>query len=224
MKKITTTALVALTGLCLLTGCNAADIFNGSIQGQELKEKLQELGSSELFDDFRQEPVTQEVPEGAKGNQEDTAYGTRIFYLDDYGFQINADTNWRLAATENLDMQIYNDREYLQMSLFCYGETELPSDMSAEDLFWIQTNDILDKRSNVQVIDSFQTAEHQVGTMYSARYSAIHEENENEYAFYLINFAKTKEKMWIIVNAEPEDFQENMVEIEQLIRSISIKK
>ena len=138
------------------------------------------------------------------GNSE--AISTKLekhIIVGNYNIDISFPKNWK-AETDSkpFDLQCSNGNSYA--SIFVYYKVDLAEGQNPLDLFHIQNNDILSKRSNVEIINKEQTEKRDKKQIHSILYSAEKDGIKNYYYCNLVEFGEDTDRfVWVLFTAIP---------------------
>lgn len=136
------------------------------------------------------------------------------FSVEDYGLQITADSTFRENTGGSFDLQITNDDAYI--SVMAYKYIDLPEDTTPADVFDMQNDDLLSKRTAVNVIEEATTE----GAITKALYSAEKDGVKNYYGSYLMDFPEAQTFAWVLVTAVPSYFESNRAYLDGIVCSL----
>lgn len=77
------------------------------------------------------------------------------FTIDNYNLQITADNTFHEDTNGDFDLQITNNDCYI--SIMAYTYVDLPQDITPQDIYDLQNEDLLSKRENVKLIEDLIT-------------------------------------------------------------------
>lgn len=110
---------------------------------------------------------------------------------------------------------------YEVASIFFYYYIDLSYDSTAEDLLYIQTQDIMDKRDHVEVVEDLTTRESGNKTIKSLLLSAEKEGSKNYYYANLVEFGDEADQFaWVMFTVMPSDMDKYRAEFDGILDSM----
>lgn len=142
-----------------------------------------------------------------------------VFSVENYPFQITADSTFRENTGGSFDLQITNDRCYV--SIMAYAYIDLPSDTTPLDVFAMQNEDLLNRREAVTLIEEAATQTTDRCVLTQALYSAEKDGTKNYYATYLLDFPQDQVFAWVLVTAAPSYLTNNREMLHNIVCSLT---
>ncbi len=145
---------------------------------------------------------------------------TRVtFAVEGYGLQIMADDTFENNTGGEWDMQLTNDECYI--SVMAYKYAELTEDLTPQNVYKLQNDSFLEKRTNVRELEKEFTEVIEGRTVTVKLYSAERDGVENYYASYLLDIPESEVCAWLLISTTPSYFEENREHLNNIACSLS---
>lgn len=147
----------------------------------------------------------------------------REFYIDDYDLTLTTSKYWREVNDETeYDLYITNGECYL--GVMAYYMIDLIDDYTVEDVYEIQTQEILKNKKNTALVEPTETITCEGKTISATMYSGEYE----KYKFYFYSFMVTFDDnpdviAWISVTNTPSDMLKHKEDILNIIKTLEYK-
>ena len=145
-----------------------------------------------------------------------------IFSIDNYYLQITADSTFQENTGGSFDLQITNDHAYI--SIMAYKYIDLPEDLTPQDVYDMQNEDLFSRRTAVTVLEEAKTQSQAKQVVTQALYSAEKDGVKNYYATYLIDLADEETFAWVLVTAMPSYLDDNQEYLHNIVCSLTSTK
>ncbi len=148
-----------------------------------------------------------------------------VYDVVPYDVQFVLPDGWENTTDDSpYDLQMKNEDRYY-CSIFGYKDIDLPNDMTPEDLFEFQKEDIFDKRDFVELVKEEPVWEDEYKKIYRELYSGELEGNKYYYYCCMIDFKEPSESLaWVIFSGTPSWIEHDLEDLNQiLITSESVK-
>lgn len=142
-----------------------------------------------------------------------------VFKIPNYHLQITADNTFEEKTGGSYDLQITNGNTYI--SIMAYKYIDLPSNLTPQDVYDMQNEDLFNKRTAVKNIEKAKTQTIGQRVITSALYSAEKNGSKNYYASYLIDFPNAEVFAWVLVTAVPSYLNENRDFLHNIVCSLT---
>jgi len=143
----------------------------------------------------------------------------KVFPIENYQLQITADSTFKEKTGGSFDLQITNNNAYISVMAFKY--IDLPKDLTPQDVFDMQNEDLISKRSAVTVIEEAKTQTLSQRIITQALYSAEKDGVKNYYGTYLIDLPDEKTFAWVLITAVPSYFECNRESLHNIVCSLT---
>ena len=145
-----------------------------------------------------------------------------VFTVDNYRLQITADSTFNENTNGDWDLQITNENAYI--SIMAYKHIDIPENSTPLDIYNMQNEGLLSKRTAVNVIEKAKTQTFSQQVVTQALYSAEKDGVKNYYATYLIELPNDGTFAWVLVSAMPSYLDENKEYLHNIVCSLSTIK
>lgn len=142
-----------------------------------------------------------------------------VFAVNGYPLQLTADTTFQEKTGSSFDLQITNDRCYI--SVMAYQYSDLPQDVTPQDVYTIQNEDLLGKRDNVTALEAIKTQTLPGCNISYEMFSAEKDGVENHYATYLMDFPDSRICAWVVITATPSYMTKNRETLHNIACTLS---
>ena len=142
-----------------------------------------------------------------------------VFAIDSYQLQITADSSFQEKTSGSFDLQITNGSSYI--SIMAYRYMDLPDSVTPLDVYDMQNEDLLGKRTAVAVMEETKTETVSRHTVTQTLYSAEKDGVKNYYASYLIDFSEEETLAWVLVSATPSYLTDNREYLDNIVCSLT---
>ena len=139
----------------------------------------------------------------------------KVFSIDKYSLQIEADSTFNEETGGSFDLQITNDDAYV--SVMAYKYSDLAEGLTPQNIFNSQNEDLFSRRENVSVVEDVKTQEASQRTIVQKLYSAEKDGVKNYYGVYLVDIPDKETFAWILVTTMPSYWEDNS----ELLNSIA---
>lgn len=159
--------------------------------------------------------------EAARALSEDVQDEQQVMTADGYGIQVTLSGEWSRQEDTAFDLQcVYSDEE-AYASFFYYYYIDMLEGTTAEDIFEIQNQDIIDKRDNVKIVEDVSERTSGDKTIRSIVFSAERNGSKNYYYANLVEFGKEADQFaWVLFTSIPSDMEQNRAEYNQILDSM----
>ena len=143
----------------------------------------------------------------------------KTFLLESYHLKITADDTFYEKTGGSFDLQITNDNTYI--SIMAYDYIDLPQNITPQDVYDMQNEDIFSRRDAVTVVDEAKTQTLPQGTVVYGVHSAEKDGVKNYYASYLIDLSEKETFAWVLITAAPSYFKNNSDYLHNIVCSLT---
>ncbi|MDO5574208.1 MAG: hypothetical protein Q4G60_09570, partial [bacterium] len=151
--------------------------------------------------------VIQALTDAETGKQED-----QVMAVDGYDILVMPGSDWEQRTDEDIpyDLQcIYKNNE-AYASFFYYFYIDMSDGTSAEDVFEMQTDDIMGKRDHVKVVEDVSERENNGKTIRSILFEGEKDGYKNYYYANLVEFGEAADQFaWVMFTSMPSDMEKN---------------
>ena len=157
---------------------------------------------------------------GCVGTGGATAEPTRVtFAVTGYGLQIMADDTFTEKTGGEWDLQLTNDECYI--SVMAYKYSDLSEEYTPQDVYKLQNDSFLGKRTNVKELEKESTEVIEGRTVTQKLYSAEKDGVENYYASYLFDIPESEICAWLLISTPSSYFEGNREHLNNIACSLS---
>lgn len=142
-----------------------------------------------------------------------------VFSVNNYHLQITADSTFDQNTGGNFDLQITNGNTYI--SIMAYKYIDLPEDVTPQDVYNTQNEDLFSKRTAVTTIEEAKTQTLSQSVLTHALHSAEKDGIKNYYATYLLDFPDKEIFAWVLVTAMPSYMDSNREYLHNIVCSLT---
>ena len=143
-----------------------------------------------------------------------------VFSIESYGLQVTADSTFKENTGGSFDLQITNGSCYVSFMVYKY--IDLPEGVTPLEVYDMQNEDLLSKRTAVKTVEETETQTLSQGTVTKTLYSAEKDGVKNYYASYLMDLPGAETFAWVLVTATPSYQEHNRVYLHDIVCSLTI--
>ena len=142
-----------------------------------------------------------------------------VFTIDRYHLQITADSTFQEKTGGSYDLQITNGSTYI--SIMAYKYIDLPENLTPQNVYDMQNEDLFSKRTAVTTIEEAKTQALSQRTITHALYSAEKDGVKNYYASYLVDLPDKETFAWVLISAMPSYLDDNRAYLHDIVCSLT---
>ena len=143
----------------------------------------------------------------------------KVFQAGDYPIWVTTPSDWKKESDpDSFDLQCRSPKKDMYLSVFGFSALDLSDD--PQDLFELQTNEIMSLRDNATEIEPITSTEDDEKTLFTSLYSGEHNGAKYYYRFFFIHFKSTGDMAWISFNGMPSVVENNSEVIDEIISTV----
>ncbi len=147
----------------------------------------------------------------------------QVMAVDGYDIQVTPGSDWEQRTDEDIpyDLQCIYRGDEAYASFFYYYYIDMSDGTSVEDVFEMQTDDIMEKRDHVKVVEDASERENNGKTIRSVLFEGEKDGYKNYYYANLVEFGEAADQFaWVMFTSMPSDMEKNRAAFDALIDSM----
>ena len=166
--------------------------------------------------------ILKEITLIGTADTDNTAEGkTTDYFIENYGVTLSVPENWIQETDTQFDLDLSNPDGTLYVGVFAYLTSDLNEmEMSAEELFTYQNEEVLSAASNRQTVHEAKTEELENKTIYSTAYTADYNGARVYYYLSLVELEKSDRAVWVCITGMPSVAENNENTLRAIVESV----